>query len=562
MAKIQFGKKRIHILFLIAFFVVLSVLTVVCETIYKNGSVSISSASQLAFLIAKIIVFTLVFLALFKLMQFGTELAENTSKTSWLSWSKKDWFRCAFFLFLIYLVYLIIFYPGVCNYDTTNEIYDLISGSAPIPFDWIGGQVEISVFLNDHHPIFDTLLFGLFYKIGGKLGGYNIGVFIYVLYQAVLTSAVFSTALCVLDRFLKKAYYFQVVGFVYFAAMPFISLYVINMVKDSLYAMIFVAYFIVYLFIIKEGVDKKKLALLIILSVLQVLTKKTGVYAVLICNVVLLFLPTVRKNLRHFVGVLASMFIPALLIFVIFSKILFPALNIYPGGKQEMLGLCFQQAARVVVEHEEELSDDERVIIANVIDYDGIRENYNLNCTDSIKDTYNYYATDEEIKDFIRLWISLGLRYPMDYIYSVIGVNGGYFAPVSTINVYRQIANNELGLYNVSALSGARDFVINTYTWITENPVFSVLFFIVTYAWWIPVFILVYLFEKRDRHNMLCMVPILVSILFLIVSPLTTSRYVLPQLYTMPLVVGLLGRSRNNSSIELNGMNDETTGVV
>ena len=113
-------KLDLHKLLLVAFFALLAVLTVVCEAVYKSGSVGFSSPPQRAFVIAKIIFFTLIFLALFKLMAFGTTLYDNSQKTTWLTWQKKDWIRCTAILFLIYLVYLIIFYPGLCNYDTTN----------------------------------------------------------------------------------------------------------------------------------------------------------------------------------------------------------------------------------------------------------------------------------------------------------------------------------------------------------------------------------------------------------------------------------------------------------
>ena len=82
-------KLDLHKLLLVAFFALLAVLTVVCEAVYKSGSVGFSSPPQRAFVIAKIIFFTLIFLALFKLMAFGTTLYDNSQKTTWLTWQKK-----------------------------------------------------------------------------------------------------------------------------------------------------------------------------------------------------------------------------------------------------------------------------------------------------------------------------------------------------------------------------------------------------------------------------------------------------------------------------------------
>ena len=541
---ITFGNSRLARLKPILVFFVLSIITVVCETVVKTNTFNLRSIEGKWIAVIKTILYLVFFLIISKGLDAGVAKAGLSRKKAYFNPGRRDFLKCFFVLLFVYCIYLLIFYPGVCNYDTVNGILDLTTGTKPLPFSWIKGQVEISVLLNDHHPIFDTLIFTSFYRIGENLGNLNFGIFLFLLLQSAFSAGLFSYSLFSMGKWVKKPYYYQKLGFIYFSCMPFIGLYVINMVKDSLYSLVFVAYYVCYIMIIKEGITRKRLWMIIFMSVLQALTKKTGVYLVVISDLSLLFLPEIRRNFRYLADVILAVMIPVLIIFVLFSRVLFPLMNIYPGGKQEVFYICFQQTARVVLEHGADLSEDEKTAIANVIDYTGIKDNYTVEATDGIKDTYNFYATDKEIKEFIKVWIRLGLKYPKEYLKALIGVNGGYFSPVSSVNVYKKIANNKLDIYNPDRSMPVRNIVLEIYEWLKTLPLVEVLFYIVLYSWWIPFFVFVKLSRERRFRNMLCMIPILVSVLILIICPITTSRYVVPQLFTIPVVLSLLGEDK------------------
>jgi len=71
--------------------------------------------------------------------------------------------------------------PGLVNYDTVNQVLDFMDGVSAVPFGYVGGQEEVVVQYNAHHPVFVTLIFGTFIKIGVILGNPSVGLFMYII---------------------------------------------------------------------------------------------------------------------------------------------------------------------------------------------------------------------------------------------------------------------------------------------------------------------------------------------------------------------------------------------
>ena len=157
---------------------------------------------------------------------------------------------------------------------------------------------------------------------------------------------------------------------------------------------------------------------LILLSVLLALTKKTGVYFVILCNVALLFVPGVRRRWAEW---LASLALPAVLLLVLLPKVLFPMFAIFPGGKQESIGFTMQMSARTYLDHKDALSDGELRILSEVMDLKKVEEDYSSYNYDEVKKLFNYSATEQQISAYKRLWLRLFVRYPFSGIKALLG---------------------------------------------------------------------------------------------------------------------------------------------
>ena len=461
------------------------------------------------------------------------------------SWSPRSVILTWILLLCLFVPYLLVFYPGVASMDTTNQIKDFTTGTMPIEINWNEGEPKISCFLNDHHPVVDTLIFTFFTEfVGGILGGPVRGAFAYCALQAALTALLMSLMLCRMEKF-GVPYAYRKAGFLFLGFAPFIGLYAIGMLKDSIYSMFFIAYYLLYAVIMLEGASGRRMVGITVLAVVLALTKKTGVYLVLICNLVLIFVPTVRRRWAEWA---ASWILPALLVFVLLPHVLFPMCNIFAGGKQESLGFTMQMTARTYLDHKEELTPQEVQVIGAVIDLSKVEESYSSYNYDEVKKLFKYSATDAQISAYRRLWLQLFARYPLSGLNALFGTAGGFFTPTESMRVYFQFPTTQyVKIANPPKLAPYRDAVQAVYKWLTGLPGIGLLFQCVLYVWWLPLAVLLRVlllpdFKGRRLRSLGCLIPVAVCVLILWVSPYAMGRYGLPQLYTLPLVMGIGSR--------------------
>ena len=461
------------------------------------------------------------------------------------SWSPRSVILTWILLLCLFVPYLLVFYPGVASMDTTNQIKDYTTGTMPIEINWNEGEPKISCFLNDHHPVVDTLIFTFFTEfVGGILGGPVRGAFAYCALQAALTALLMSLMLCRMEKF-GVPYAYRKAGFLFLGFAPFIGLYAIGMLKDSIYSMFFIAYYLLYAVIMLEGASGRRMVGITVLAVVLALTKKTGVYLVLICNLVLIFVPTVRRRWAEWA---ARWILPALLVFVLLPHVLFPMCNIFAGGKQESLGFTMQMTARTYLDHKEELTPQEVQVIGAVIDLSKVEESYSSYNYDEVKKLFKYSATDAQISAYRRLWLQLFARYPLSGLNALFGTAGGFFTPTESMRVYFQFPTTQyVKIANPPKLAPYRDAVQAVYKWLTGLPGIGLLFQCVLYVWWLPLAVLLRAlllpdFKGRRLRSLGCLIPVAVCVLILWVSPYAMGRYGLPQLYTLPLVMGIGSR--------------------
>ena len=461
------------------------------------------------------------------------------------SWSPRSVILTWILLLCLFVPYLLVFYPGVASMDTTNQIKDFTTGTMPIEINWNEGEPKISCFLNDHHPVVDTLIFTFFTEFaGGILGSPVRGAFAYCALQAALTALLMALMLCRMEKF-GVPYAYRKAGFLFLGFAPFIGLYAIGMLKDSIYSMFFIAYYLLYAVIMLEGASGRRMVGITVLAVVLALTKKTGVYLVLICNLVLIFVPTVRRRWAEWA---ASWILPALLVFVLLPHVLFPMCNIFAGGKQESLGFTMQMTARTYLDHKEELTPQEVQVIGAVIDLSKVEESYSSYNYDEVKKLFKYSATDAQISAYRRLWLQLFARYPLSGLNALFGTAGGFFTPTESMRVYFQFPTTQyVKIANPPKLAPYRDAVQAVYKWLTGLPGIGLLFQCVLYVWWLPLAVLLRVlllpdFKGRRLRSLGCLIPVAVCVLILWVSPYAMGRYGLPQLYTLPLVMGIGSR--------------------
>ena len=457
------------------------------------------------------------------------------------SWNVPSVIVTALLLLCLFYPYMYAFYPGVSSLDTSNQIKDYVTETLPIEINWRPDEPQVSCFLNDHHPVTDTLIFIFFTEIlGGRIGSQQ-GAYVYTCIQTALTALFMSLLLCRMEKW-GVPFLYRLIGFLYLGLSPFIPLYVIGMLKDSLHCMFYIPYFLVYLAIIKEGATHPRMILLVLLSLALSLTKKTGLYLILICDIALILIPSVRKKIA---GWAVSWMLPALLMIVIMPNFIFPAYNIFPGGNQEKLGFTLQMSVRTYMDHKDQISAQDVRAIRDVLDLDTAVEDFYYMNYDDVKHLFNFDATDQQISTYLKTWLRLFIRFPRSGIKALFGTAGGFFTPTERIRIYNKFQKNKYtDVENLEEREPLRQIVADYCDWLNNLHGIGMLLQCVLYMWWLPLFALMRIllkpeFRGKRFEHLMCMVPTAVSIAFLWISPYSMARYGLPILYTLPMIMGI-----------------------
>lgn len=451
--------------------------------------------------------------------------------------------RFSVLFFAIYMGYLYAFRPGTCGYDTVNQILDLVTGMDPLPFDWLPWQENVSALMNDHHPVFTTLIFTAFYLIGVLLGNPNYGMFFYCLLQIACYALLFGYVICLMDR-LKVPKLFALLSFFFFCS-PVIAFYSFAMIKDSLFSLLFLIYYLVYFLVIRSALTGGELThrntvVLLLLSLAITLTNRKGIYVAFFSNLALLSLVSDYKSKLR---ILSCTVVPILFTVVLMGQLLFPLFRIYPGGRQEALGFAFQQTAGILIQDPDSFSEEEKDLFFRVIDMepDTLKDHYNPLTTDGVKDYYNLSASNEDVTSFLKLWFSQIITHPLAALRIQLAVNGGFFAPVKVFDVYTDVVFYPVldAFCQPEKTLHLREFLFALFEKTEWLPGISVLFRDAVYYFWLPIIASILILKHCRKSVIVCMVPIFTNIAFLLLGPVCWTRYGLCQLISFPVWASL-----------------------
>lgn len=441
---------------------------------------------------------------------------------------------------LCWLPYYLLFFPGLNNPDTSMQI----AWALHYPTDWlkyspVRGE---TVYATNHHPYFTTLLFGLFARFGLALGDISYGVAAYNLLQLLATALAMAGAWFYLRRLGLPEKALRA-GLVFTALFPLFPLYAITMLKDSLFSLACLTLTVLLFELARtRGAalwETRFCVLLFCNAFLVMFSKNQGVYFIILIGLACLAYKGARARAA------VSLLLPAALFQIVWTGILLPMWNVAPGGKQETLGLLFQQTARCVLTYPEDVSQDEEDAIRAILDYDRFDVLYDPMQSDNIKFTFNQDATDEEMSAYYKAWLQMLRRHPDAYVQALISnVYAGFYVPHETPLSYTHYDNREVMAYPElcvplpARLERLELPIMLALRGVQHIPGVGLLFSIGFFPWVILFFFLDAL--RRKRYGLLLpLLPCILSIAVLLVSPVSGSyRYAMPLTYAIPFLLG------------------------
>ena len=398
--------------------------------------------------------------------------------------------------------------------------------------------LQLQQFLGDarwsvHHPPLSTLIMGSLFVLGRWLVDANFGFFLYCLFQTCVGAWVFSLSMKKLQK-LGVPTKLCAVGILFFAFTPLWGTYAQWVEKDLLYAEITVLQAICMLdILVKKQCEKKDALLLAGVSLVTVLLRNNGIYAVVPALFLLaVWLKGVSRR-RAAVALLATV-----ILYRGIMQGIFPAMGMGKNSIIDAFNVPFQQTARYVCEHEDEVTEYERAAIEGTfVSYD-IMFGY----TPLSADTIRIYCTGDNLDEYFKVWFQMFFKHPETYMAAFFNMGYGYLAPVSQyIEAWIQGEYydymTEIGLYHTFDTK-YHAFLVQIWNKSMALPLIQYLSSPGLYTW-VVLILLTVLIKKRKYGPMILFVPGLMNILVCLDSPLAgTIRYALPTLAVVPLLIG------------------------
>ena len=475
-----------------------------------------------------------------------SKLKETTNKVYNFIFIKHSFIMPLVIILICWLPYLIAYYARILGADQSNQIKQFLGYDIP---EWSASNstklIDENVKITNHHPVLHTIGIGLCAKLGLAIGNVNFGIFIFTLMQYILLGIALANIINFMKK-LKVPYWIKVLSLLLFALSPTIAVCSVQVNKDVIFASLIILYVIRHYELIKSS-NNKKLTIkscigIIILSLLVCLFRNNGIYAIVLS---LPFVAIIDKLNRK--QILISS-ITVLIIYQLIISVILPLFKIPNSGIREMLSVPFQQTARYVKEHGDEVTEEEKQIIDKILDYDTLAERYDPLLSDPVKRDYNKNATTEDLINYFKVWFAQFLKHPTTYIQATMNNVYGYFYPETNLRQYNYYMVNSIEDINeienfdygyIDELQGERHFIKGIASIITKFPGISWTMNIAFNVWLIMIIFVYLIYSKKNRY-IIYLLPFISIILVCILSPVNAAyRYSISFIFGMPLTVAI-----------------------
>ena len=528
-------KKRKNVIVMLLS-ILLSIFLIVGNSFKKKGSFE--------FITNHLIIHTVTFLILIFIFYKGISfLFKKLDNIKWKEsqefnkiikiFNKHPFLFCFIIILICWLPYIISFYPVILSPDPSYQIMQFFH--IDNKYSTYSILLDPSVIITNHHPVIHTLLLGSMVKIGTLLGSVNIGLFLYSIIQILILSSTLSYTIVFLKN-IKIPKKYLLLCLIIYALTPVFPFYSMSAVKDVIFGSLIILYIIsIYQFMNKKEITFKDMLKELLLMILIILFRNNGFHVILLSFPFLLF----YKNKKQ----ILMIFLLMLTFNITYNKVILPYFKITPSSIREVLSIPFQQTARYANEYDSELSEKDKKIIDQILEYDTLATRYNPELADPVKNKFNRYYKSEDLKEYFKVWKKGLFKHPITYIEATVHNTYGYFYPFKTNWYFYHKYDTRIvkkGFdYHYNSLSSERNFLTIIATIFPYIPVIG---FLVNIGFnsWILLFMACYLIYQKKYKSLVVLLPSFVLLLVCVASPANTYfRYALPNIFAMPLLFGI-----------------------
>ena len=445
-------------------------------------------------------------------------------------WKKHPFLVPWLMIFVCWLPYVLVRFPAALEFDAYRQIMQALG---ILPF-------------TAHSPPASSFVMGLWVKIGyNLLGSYELGLFLFVLFQAAVCSAIFAYTTLTMKR-LQVPELLQLLSVAIYAIATIYSNYISTIVKDVLFScltVLFIALLAEELFLPHS---RKRCAALFAAALLMAIARNNGIYVLMLCAIVFaVYVLLTRK--RRYAGILLALIL-AWGAHSLYKDVLLPALGVAEGPFAEVMSIPFQQTARYVRDYPDDVTTEEAAAIAAVIDYKNLGALYAPDLSDPVKGTFT--GNKDALGPYLKTWLAHFLRHPDAYLQATINNIYGFFYPnTENFVFYNGLINiGDVQFQDCTALMPLRN-ILSYCVKLFESFPLTMPLSNTGFQMWIAIYLAAYaLFGCRDKRYAFVVLPSLIGIAVCAASPtffLNGVRYALPVIYANPLLLSLCFRKES-----------------
>ncbi|MBR6159413.1 MAG: hypothetical protein IKQ40_03845 [Lachnospiraceae bacterium] len=418
----------------------------------------------------------------------------------------------------VYLaIYFCCYWPGLMSLDSIDQVDQIFTGR-----------------FSNHQPFYHTMILGAFLNAGLSIfGNINYAVALYVTVQ-ILFMAVTAGYVTMSMAELAMPKWMIATATLWYALMPYHIMYSFTVWKDVYFSAFITIMIILLIKIAREGGNFGRYLAFTIFSILICLIRSNGLFAYVFVFLGVLILLRKRR------GLLFIMPAVTILAFVLKHNVL-NSLGVIQPDTVESLSIPLQQISRVIKD-DGNIAQDDMQFLSKIIDPSTIKEVYNPDISDPVKNAIRDLGDQDYLKDnlgqFFTVYLRTVIRNPMTVVTAWVDSTCGYWNSGYNYWVwFWDIEENNYGITRTVASEGMQ-LVMDEYLWMFYNTrIFQVFTAIGMFVW-----IVLVLFAKNiataNRAGIIAIIPILAVLLSLLVSsPVYAEfRYMYPLFTALPML--------------------------
>ena len=414
-------------------------------------------------------------------------------------------------------------YPGILTTDSVSTIKQVMHDSS----------------YNNTMPFWHTMTVQLFMRpVLTLTGDIYAAVACFHVAQILFMAACFAFVMMTLHQMDVPLWFLAGVYAVY-AFQPHNIVYSVTLWKDIPFAGAAVL-FITALYRLLKGIGKPRVLnyLVFVLGALGFsLWRTNGWYAFLVTVLLMVILMGNRQK-----KLILLMTIVLVVSWLLINPVL-TLLGVKATNMVEAFAVPMQQVARVVSEGRE-LTDQENELLGEIFWMDKVPDYYNPLTVDPIKfETFRYDQVPHILEnkgDYLKLYFSLGLKYPSDYLKAWIDEtkgywNGGYFFWIYT----KQMDANPYGIVNAVEGNLIQKLFAAVFRYLEKPAFLQPLVSIGLHVWALVACTLVNALKKREEFLLGIPLLVLVAGLWLGTPVYSEFRYAYPIILSMPMILAV-----------------------